>query len=96
MYLILFIDCSDGDLRLINGSVPNEGRVEICINNTWGTVCDRNWTNASADVVCKQLGYNTTGMHVPICDNFHVAFLFTPLRCCLLIFWWRKWRHICK
>uniref|UniRef100_A0A1X7UST9 Uncharacterized protein n=1 Tax=Amphimedon queenslandica TaxID=400682 RepID=A0A1X7UST9_AMPQE len=58
---VICSNCSYGDLRLINGTLPNEGRVEICIDNTWGTVCDRNWTNASADVVCKQLGYNTTG-----------------------------------
>ena len=32
------------------------GRVEICWNNTWGAVCDRNWTDSDTAVVCKQLG----------------------------------------
>lgn len=34
------------------------GRVEICWNNTWGAVCDRNWTDSDTAVVCKQLGFS--------------------------------------
>lgn len=44
-------------VRLITGHKKNEGRLEVFINNTWGTVCNDNWTNYSAHVVCKQLGY---------------------------------------
>ena len=34
------IACTNEDIRLIGGSTSFEGRVEICYNNNWGTVCD--------------------------------------------------------
>ena len=53
--------CSTGQLRLVGSNVPNEGRVEICMNNVWGTVCDDFWSSTDATVVCRQLGYSTQG-----------------------------------
>ena len=41
----------------MGGSSSNEGRVEICINGQWGTVCDDGWSTTDAMVVCRQLGY---------------------------------------
>ena len=53
--------CNTGELRLVGGNIPNEGRVEICMNNVWGTVCDDLWSSTDATVVCQELGYSTQG-----------------------------------
>jgi deleted-in-malignant-brain-tumors protein 1 len=52
--------CTQGAVRLEGGN-STSGRVEICHNNIWGTVCDRQWSQADVEVVCKQLGFEATG-----------------------------------
>ena len=63
-YITLSAPCATGQLRLMGGNIPNEGRVEICMNNVWGTVCDDLWSNRNAMVVCRQLGYSAQGTFV--------------------------------
>lgn len=54
--------CGNGNIRLVDGSTALEGRVEMCQNNSWGTVCDDGWDNTDARVVCRQLGFSTSGL----------------------------------
>ena len=50
--------CTNGQLFLADGNVPNEGRVELCINSEWATVCrGTSWSNADTAVICNGLGY---------------------------------------
>ena len=55
---VLVSVCADGDIRLVGGTTASEGRVEICDNHAWGTVCDDSWGVADANVACRQLGYS--------------------------------------
>ena len=45
----------------MSGNLPSEGRVEVCVNNSWGTVCDDSWGVQEAIVVCRQAGFSDEG-----------------------------------
>ena len=60
-YLDATLTCTNGDIRLRGGMNMSEGRVEICDNNMWGTVCDDLWGPLDANVACGQLGFASTG-----------------------------------
>ncbi len=53
--------CNNGTIRFVDGPSESIGRVEICINEAWGTICDNGWDNNDATVVCRQAGYSRIG-----------------------------------
>ena len=46
-------------MRLADGLSEIEGRVEICYNGEWGSICDNHWGVSDAMVACRQLGLPT-------------------------------------
>ena len=43
--------------RLVDGDSESSGRAEVFHDGVWGTVCDDNFNQQAADMVCRSLGY---------------------------------------
>lgn len=61
----VYSECSSGSVRLAGANVINEGRLEVCINDRWGTVCDDSWDERGANLVCRMINNNT-------CEWYHI------------------------
>ncbi|CAC5401410.1 unnamed protein product [Mytilus coruscus] len=48
-------------VRLVDGSHSLEGRVEIYVDGTWGTICDDAFGEEEARVICGMIGYSKNG-----------------------------------
>ena len=43
----------------------SRGKVEICVDGVWGTICEgKSWNNSAASVTCHQLGFSRLGTYV--------------------------------
>lgn len=39
--------------------MPWSGRIEVRLNEEWGTVCDTGFDEIAGNIVCRNLGYGT-------------------------------------
>ena len=61
LFLLIGNSCTNGQVRLMNGAAPSEGRVEYCYNGEWSPLCYISGTTAA--LICKTFGYNSTCKH---------------------------------
>ena len=59
----------DGDIQLVDREAQWKGRLEIRFNQRWGTVSGEGWDSTETEVVCRELGYQPTGMYCVKCDS---------------------------
>jgi hypothetical protein len=50
-------NCTSGEVRLSGDLTSESGRLEVCNNNAWGTVCNNHWDIRDALVACRALGF---------------------------------------
>ena len=77
-------ECNSGDLHLVGGERESEGRVEICVEGFWGTVCDSGWDQTAALVVCKQSGFGARGSSL-YNSAMHAQLYIIQVHKCLII-----------
>ena len=53
------------DVRLVNGSVPAEGRLEVFFDDQWNPCClYYGFDSNDVKVVCRELGYSTVNASI--------------------------------
>ena len=61
--------CTDQDLRVQGGKNRREGRLEVCYNQAWGTICNTVYGQHAAKIFCVRLGFDG---EYKICSLFHL------------------------
>ena len=56
-------------VRLRGGATPFDGRVEVLVNEEWGSILDSHWDIYDAIVTCRQLGFSTAKVINPSCKE---------------------------
>jgi hypothetical protein len=47
----------DSEVKLVGGNTHSFGTVEVYLNKKWGNICYQGFQRATADTICRQLGY---------------------------------------
>ena len=83
--IIFILACEEGELRLVEGHSVTNGRVEICIEERWGTVCGDSWDIVEVEVICRQLDYLESGRNFNL---FTLSFICTHacMHACMVFF----------
>ena len=63
MFISFQLGCTTGVVKMLGSKETNRGLVKICVNNTWGIVCDHDFDSREARVVCRQLGYSSGNIY---------------------------------
>ena len=58
-------ECNETSVRIVDGRTDDDGRIELCLDGLWGSVCIDSWDARDARVVCHQLGYD--GCKITFC-----------------------------
>ena len=68
---------NDNEVRLADGEMANEGRVEYCQEGIWKILCSKIFNQDDANVLCRQLGLISTSMltiYIYISDEIYLFF----------------------
>uniref|UniRef100_UPI00398ED355 neurotrypsin isoform X4 n=1 Tax=Pristiophorus japonicus TaxID=55135 RepID=UPI00398ED355 len=78
-----YCNCKQGLVRLQGGENQHKGRIEVYVNGVWGMICNKNWDNRDASVVCRHLGYGENGKagQIPISGLALVTFHWSNVQC---------------
>ena len=58
------VDCTEGEARLVDGPSANKGRLEVCISQSWASICGSGFGVEESRAVCSQLGYQRYGIKI--------------------------------
>ena len=58
MFILHAVAQANGDIRLVDGNGKTSGRLEIYLDDQWGTVCYNMDSPGAAQAACRQLGYS--------------------------------------
>ena len=65
-------ECNETEVTLVDGLRPGEGRVKICLNGVWSSVCSKSWDISDATVVCQQLGYDECRFNLLLVPSYFI------------------------